>query len=67
MAPLRSRFGIVHRLEFYSSEDLLQIVQRSAKILGITMDESGAGEIARTISCPRRLSSVVTSQDRRLV
>src|ERR1700693_1848426 len=47
MAPLRSRFGIVHRLEFYSPEDLLQIVQRSAKILGITMDESGAGEIAR--------------------
>jgi holliday junction DNA helicase RuvB len=47
MAPLRSRFGIVHRLEFYSPEDVLQIVQRSAKILGITMDEAGAGEIAR--------------------
>ena len=47
MAPLRSRFGIVHRLEFYSPEDVLQIVRRSAKILGITMDEAGAGEIAR--------------------
>jgi len=47
MAPLRSRFGIVHRLEFYSAEDLLKIVERSAKILGITMDESGASEIAR--------------------
>ncbi|MGB9011085.1 MAG: Holliday junction branch migration DNA helicase RuvB [Candidatus Acidiferrales bacterium] len=47
MAPLRSRFGIVHRLDFYSAEDLLRIVQRSAKILGITMDESGAAEIAR--------------------
>jgi holliday junction DNA helicase RuvB len=47
MAPLRSRFGIVHRLEFYSPEDLLLIVQRSARILGITMDESGAAEIAR--------------------
>src|ERR1700720_4241108 len=47
MAPLRSRFGIVHRLEFYSSEDLLRIVVRSAKILGITMDEPGASEIAR--------------------
>ncbi|MGB8542829.1 MAG: Holliday junction branch migration DNA helicase RuvB [Candidatus Acidiferrales bacterium] len=47
MAPLRSRFGIVHRLEFYSSEDILQIVQRSAKILGIKMDEEGAREIAR--------------------
>ena len=47
MAPLRSRFGIVHRLEFYTPEDLLRIVQRSAKILGITMDEAGAAEIAR--------------------
>src|SRR5271154_661836 len=47
MAPLRSRFGIVHRLEFYSPEDLLRIVVRSAKILGITMDEPGATEIAR--------------------
>jgi Holliday junction DNA helicase RuvB len=47
MAPLRSRFGIVHRLEFYSAEDLLQIVERSARILGIRMDEPGAAEIAR--------------------
>ena len=47
MAPLRSRFGIVHRLEFYSSEDLLRIVHRSAKILGIQMDEAGGAEIAR--------------------
>lgn len=47
MAPLRSRFGIVHRLEFYSPEDILQIVQRSAKILSIKMDEEGAREIAR--------------------
>jgi Holliday junction DNA helicase RuvB len=47
MAPLRSRFGIVHRLEFYSPEDLQRIVERSAKILGITMDREGAGEIAR--------------------
>src|SRR6202046_1627001 len=47
MAPLRSRFGIVHRLEFYSPEDVLQIVQRSAKILGIAMDAEGAAEIAR--------------------
>jgi Holliday junction DNA helicase RuvB len=47
MAPLRSRFGIVHRLEFYSPEDLLRIVLRSAQILGITTDEPGASEIAR--------------------
>jgi holliday junction DNA helicase RuvB len=47
MAPLRSRFGIVHRLEFYSPEDLQRIVDRSAKILGITIDREGSAEIAR--------------------
>ena len=46
-APLRSRFGIVHRLDFYTPDDLLQIVHRSAKILGISMDDDGAQEIAR--------------------
>jgi holliday junction DNA helicase RuvB len=47
MAPLRSRFGIVHRLEFYSPEDLLRIIVRSAKILGIAVEPDGAREIAR--------------------
>jgi holliday junction DNA helicase RuvB len=46
-APLRDRFGIVHRLEFYSALELSQIVRRSAKILGIACDADGAAEIAR--------------------
>src|SRR5882757_7837287 len=46
-APLRSRFGIVHRLEFYTPEDLVIIVRRSASILGIVVDDDGAFEIAR--------------------
>jgi Holliday junction DNA helicase RuvB len=46
-APLRSRFGIVHRLEFYAPEDLVIIVRRSANILGIKIDDDGAHEIAR--------------------
>jgi Holliday junction DNA helicase RuvB len=46
-APLRSRFGIVHRLDFYEPADLLIIIRRSAKILNIEMDEEGAEEIAR--------------------
>ena len=46
-APLRSRFGIVHRLDFYEPDDLLIIITRSAKILNIEMDEAGAEEIAR--------------------
>ncbi len=46
-APLRSRFGIVHRLDFYGAEDLVVIVRRSAKILNIDLEEGGAEEIAR--------------------
>src|SRR6202140_3153414 len=46
-APLRSRFGIVHRLDFYEPADLLIIIRRSAKILNIEMDEAGAEQIAR--------------------
>ncbi len=46
-APLRDRFGITQRLEFYSTEDLTRIVRRSAKILDITCAAEGAGEIAR--------------------
>ncbi|HEY6127883.1 MAG TPA: Holliday junction branch migration DNA helicase RuvB [Candidatus Acidoferrum sp.] len=45
-APLRSRFGIVHRLDFYEPEDLLIILRRSSKILNIQMEEGGAEEIA---------------------
>jgi len=45
--PLRDRFGVVLRLEFYSPEELVTIVQRSAKILGMSIDESGALELGR--------------------
>ena len=46
-SPLRSRFGITERLEFYSPADLAEIVQRSARILGVSIDEASAAEIAR--------------------
>jgi len=45
--PLRDRFGIVQRLEFYSAEDLTTIVSRSAGILGLPIDAAGAYEVAR--------------------
>ncbi len=45
--PLRDRFGIVARLEFYSAEDLARIVKRSAALLKVQMDEAGGFEIAR--------------------
>ena len=46
-APLRGRFGIVHRLDFYSEKDLEFIVTRSARILGVPLETEGAREIAR--------------------
>ena len=53
-SPLRDRFGIVQRLEFYSTDDLVSIVKRSAGILGIEIDTAGATEIAcRSRGTPR--------------
>jgi Holliday junction DNA helicase RuvB len=53
-SPLRDRFGIVQRLEFYGVEDLEQIVTRSAAILGVSIDEAGARRIAqRSRGTPR--------------
>ena len=45
--PLRDRFGIIHRLELYSIEDLSTIIKRSSKILEVNIDEEAAKEIAR--------------------
>jgi Holliday junction DNA helicase RuvB len=53
-APLRGRFGIIHRLEFYSSQDLCTIVNQSARTLGVDIDDEGALEIAsRSRGTPR--------------
>ena len=45
--PLRDRFGVVLRLDFYSPEELVQIIKRSAKLLGIGIDDQGALELGR--------------------
>lgn len=53
-APLRDRFGVIFRLEMYSTEQLATIVKRSAGILGIAIDDDGAAEIAsRSRGTPR--------------
>ncbi len=53
-APLRDRFGVISRLEMYTTEELATIVNRSAGILGIAIDPSGAAEIAsRSRGTPR--------------
>ena len=46
-SPLRARFGIVHRLDFYEERDIHEIVRRSANILGVEVDDVAGGEIAR--------------------
>ncbi|MGA1435480.1 MAG: Holliday junction branch migration DNA helicase RuvB, partial [Candidatus Kapaibacteriota bacterium] len=46
-APLRSRFGVVSRLDYYSHEDLYHVIVRSAGILNVPIDEEGAHEISR--------------------
>ena len=63
-APLRSRFGIVHRLDFYTPEDLLIILHRSAKILQIEMDEGGAEEIARRCRGTPRIANRLLRRSR---
>ena len=46
-SPLRDRFGVVHRLDYYNEEDLARIVVRSARILGVEVTPQGAAELAR--------------------
>jgi len=46
-SPLRARFGVINRLDYYPTEDLYKIVVRSSRILGIEIDDEGAIEIAR--------------------
>jgi len=53
-APLRGRFGIIHRLDYYDAEDLEQIIKRSASILNVSIDEKGARHISsRARGTPR--------------
>lgn len=56
-APLRDRFGVIHRLEFYTVNELKKIVIHSAKILDVEIDEGGAGELARRSRGTPRLAN----------
>ena len=56
-APLRDRFGVVQKLEFYTTEELKEIVKRSSIVLGVEIDESGAVEIARRSRGTPRLAN----------
>ncbi len=56
-APLRDRFGVVHRLEFYTLEELTEIVLRSAKVFRVEIEQEGAVEIARRSRGTPRLAN----------
>ncbi len=56
-APLRDRFGVVQKLEFYTPGELKEIVRHSAQVLGVEIDEEGAGEIARRSRGTPRLAN----------
>ena len=56
-APLRDRFGVVSRLEFYSTQDLMMIIRRSAEVLHVKIDERGAEELARRSRGTPRLAN----------
>ena len=55
--PLRDRFGIIHRLEYYTTEELSKIVLRSADILNYKIDNNGAKEIAQRSRCTPRIAN----------
>lgn len=63
-APLRDRFGVIHRLEFYSVEELKVIILHSAVILGVKIDEEGALELARRSRGTPRLANRILKRVR---
>ncbi len=63
-SPLRDRFGVVQRLDFYSPDDLFKIVQRSAAILGVKITEGGARELARRSRGTPRVANRLLSRVR---
>lgn len=63
-APLRDRFGIIHRLEFYSVEELQQIIMHSARVLNAPMEPAGAMEMARRSRGTPRLANRILKRVR---
>lgn len=63
-APLRDRFGVIHRLEFYEVDELKVIIQHSARILGVEIEEKGALELARRSRGTPRLANRILKRVR---
>src|SRR5437764_1364700 len=64
-SPLRSRFGITHRLEFYAPADLEEIIRRSARILGVPIEGAAASELARRARGTPRIANRLLRRARR--
>src|SRR5690349_15904704 len=56
-APLRDRFGMIHRLEFYTPDEVAQIIRRSAEILGVAIDALAAAELAKRARLTPRIAN----------
>ncbi len=63
-SPLRDRFGVIHKLEYYTPEELTTIVKRSAKVINVEIDEKGAYEIARRSRGTPRLANRILKRVR---
>ncbi len=63
-APLRDRFGVIHRLEFYTVEELKLIIEHSARVLNVKIDEDGALELARRSRGTPRLANRILKRVR---
>lgn len=63
-APLRDRFGVIHRLEFYTVEELKMIIEHSARILNVQIDQEGALELARRSRGTPRLANRILKRVR---
>lgn len=63
-APLRDRFGMIHRLEFYSVEELTNIIMQSARVLGVEVEPEGAIELARRSRGTPRLANRILKRVR---
>jgi Holliday junction DNA helicase RuvB len=63
-APLRDRFGMIHRLEFYTPDEIQQIIIRAAKILGISIDSAAAQELAQRARLTPRIANRILKRVR---
>ena len=63
-APLRDRFGVIHHLEYYTTQELKTIVERSARVLGVKIDSKGAEAIARRSRGTPRLANRLLKRTR---